>query len=355
MRTTTTLLLLSLLAAACGGRVDEATPWQEGTAPPARPAPAEDRPAPPRAPSETMAEGVGTPSALALSSEAAYFVTRSAKIGGELVETGALFVAFKAGGGAHLLAADKRGATYDAVAVSSGQVVVGASDGRVLRLPARGGAVTEIAAAATAIVAVAASGDDVYYATVGGEIGHVGADGAATTLATIADGARALAATEDGVLVAGGGASAEITRVGRDGTTRPLARAGGDACGLVRAADKAVWTAVPAEATARGAARSIPLGGGDVSTVAEGDFAACALAADTESVFFVTSAPSDAKLVRSAAAGAPGLALMRAPIAGGAPTRVDAAAAPLSRHGALAVDARHVYWLDREGLRRTAK
>lgn len=351
-----TFACAAALLLACGGRVDDPAPTDVGVAaPPRAPAPAAPSQSSPTRGVETVAGDVGAPTAIALSGEAAYFVTRTTTLGGELVRAGAVFVAYKAGGDPLMLAIDKQGATYEALALTSEHVFYGASDGRVLRVPARGGDVTEVASVGSPIVALSALGKDVYYAAESGEVGRLADEGGALPLATLDGPARALAATDDAVLVAGGGAPSEILRVARDGAEpAPLAPAGGSACGLIRAGDRAFWTAGPADPGTRGAARSVALAGGAVATVAEGDFTACALAADGKDLYFVTAAPQAALPVRASGA-TPGVSLMRAPIAGGPASPIESVAAPLPHHGALAADASHVYWLDATGVRRVRK
>jgi hypothetical protein len=350
-----TFACAAALLLACGGRVDDPAPTDEGVAaPPRSAAPAAPSQAPARG-VETVAGDVGAPTAIALSGEAAYFVTRTTALAGELIRSGAVFVAYKAGGEPLMLAIDKQGATYEAIALTPEHVFYGASDGRVLRIAARGGDVTEVASVGSPIVALSALGTDVYYAAESGEIGRVAEEGGALPLATLDGPARALAATDDGVLVAAGGAPSEILRVARDGAEpAALAAAGGSACGLIRAGDRAFWTAGPADPGTHGAARSVALAGGAVATVAEGDFTACALAADGKDLYFVTAAPQTALPVRASGATA-GVSLMRAPIAGGPASPIESVAAPLPHHGALAADAAHVYWLDATGVRRVRK
>jgi hypothetical protein len=95
--------------------------------------------------------------------------------------------------------------------------------------------------------------------------------------------------------------------------------------------------------SAASAVHRLALAGGPPTTVTAGSFAACAIAADKDDLFFATSE------------GAGGRGLMRAPAAGGESTPVAAAKRALATPGAVALDATHVYFLDATSVLRTAK
>jgi hypothetical protein len=101
----------------------------------------------------------------------------------------------------------------------------------------------------------------------------------------------------------------------------------------------------------------LSLDGGEVTTVASGAFSACAIAADSQSLYFATTVPNALPVKSGDTAGAPtsGLGLMRAPIAGGEPVAIAEAARALAQPGAVAVDQTHVYWLTQSAVLRLRK
>jgi hypothetical protein len=101
---------------------------------------------------------------------------------------------------------------------------------------------------------------------------------------------------------------------------------------MVRDARRLFWTA-------SGDVQSLPLDGGPAATVATGPFAACAIAADADDLFFASG----------------GVGLMRAPIGGGEPVRVVDSKAAVTTPGAVAVDATHLYWLEGAAVLRLNK
>ncbi len=351
--------LLAVLAA-CGGSVESAGS-NDLVALPERPnAPGEYRPSSPAAPEE-VAGGLGSPSALAMAGDRLLVTTRTATIRGERVSAGALYVADKRVGPALLLAVDRQGASFDVLTSDGESAFVGTSDGRVLRMPVSGGVEETLATLEAPAVALVARDGYVYFASKSGALGRVAKSGGTMEpIATITGNVRALEADGEAVYVAIGAAeetAAGILRVARDGTVRTLA-SGGEPCAMIREGRSLYWTTLGTDAAAKGEVLSLSLDGGNLKTVAAGGFRACALAADTDSLYFATHA-SNALPVRGGATGShtgAGVGLMRASLAqGGEPVAVAQAARALSQPGAVAVDHTHVYWLTETAVLRLRK
>jgi hypothetical protein len=355
-------ILLAALLAACGGRTDNPTAeGGTGAAVPAR-APA-DAPAQAPAPSapESMASDVGAPSAMVLDGDLVVFTTRTSRIGTELVAAGGLFVVDKRVPPALMIDVDRRGATFDALVTDGTSAFVATSDGRIVRVPLAGGDEATVASLDAPAVAMAASGDYVYFARDSGAVSRVAKTGGTPEdLAQVGGSVRGLVADDASVYVAlapasGDGAIVRISLATK--ATTPLATAPGQPCAVVRDATRLFWTSAQADATAAaGAVLRVSTDGADRATVAQGSFAACALAADTSSLYFATTTPSamGAMAVRSNGSAA-GLGLMRAPIAGGDPVAVPEATGALAQPGAVAVDATHLYWLTGSAVMRLRK
>ena len=129
------VLVLSFVA--CGGRAESTGPSQDvGTTLPER-GTEEVAVQAPKTP-EQIAD-VGVPSALALQGDFAVFTTRKTRVGGELVDVGALFVVDKRVPPALMIALDKRGATFDALTTDMGNAYVSTSDGRIVSVSLAGG------------------------------------------------------------------------------------------------------------------------------------------------------------------------------------------------------------------------
>jgi hypothetical protein len=344
--------LLAVLAA-CGGSVD---PGSTGD------------PAPPLAPSgeqgiyrptasggpDAIAQGVGVPSALALTPERVIFTTRSTVLGGVSAAAGAVFVADKRVGPPLMLTVDRQGASFDGLVVDGDTVFVATGDARLLAVPVMGGAPAAVATLAAAAVALAVSGDHVYYATKTGAVARVAKKGGAVEpLATITGTVRGLEADRDAVYVATGAGEetgAGILRVTLDGKVEPLAL-GSEPCAMVKDGRSLYWTS----AGAKGEVRRVSLDGGNASTVIQGSFTACGIAADATSVYFATSLP-DALPVRAGGTSTTStLGLMRAPLAGGEPVAIARGSRALTQSGAVAVDATHIYWLTDTAVLRLRK
>lgn len=342
-------LLLSLFVAACGGRVDGET---DTTSAPNEPAPAaNDIPSPSeQAGPERMAEGVGTPSALVLAGDRVVFTTRATVLGGQTLDVGGLFIVDKKTGRPLMLLVDRRGASYDALALTGSDAVVAASDGRIVRMPVSGGEETLVATLEARPVALATSGDRVFVATETGAVGRVAADGTFETLASLDDAARGIVADDKAIYVATENASGgAITRVPLDGSSSSVLAPAAGVRALIRDDKHLFWTA--AAPNGDGSVMRASLADGKVETIASGAFFACALALDDSALYFATATPSGER-VRSSAVG---VGLMRAPISGGNPVPVPYATRPLTLPNTVAVDAAHVYWLTESAVLRLKK
>jgi hypothetical protein len=352
--------LLAFLAA-CGGGVDTTGTTDPGPAPQR---PAEQgiyRPVKPGGP-DRVAEGLGSPSAIAMTNEQVIFTTRATILAGERVEAGALYVADKRVGPALLISLDRQGASFDALAADAASAFIATSDARLVSVPLLGGAAKTLATLDAAAVALAASGDYVYFATKAGTLARVAKKGGdAEPLATITGAIRGLQADEAAAYVAVGAGeetAAGILRVALDGTTTVLA-AGAEPCAMIRDGRSLYWTSTGAgtDTSASGEVLRLSLDGGKVATVASGAFNACAIAADRDSLFFATTLPGALPVKEGGAGAAPsgGLGLMRAPIAGGKPVAIAQASRALTQPGAVAVDSTHVYWLTETAVLRLRK
>ena len=354
--------LLAFLVA-CGGGVDT-TSTSDPVAPPERPA-AQGTYVPPAATGpERVADGLGAPSAMAMTADAVLFTTRTTALGGELVEAGGLFVANKRIATPLMLALDHQGASYEALVTDGTTAFVATSDARVLAVPVVGGTPRVVAALAEPPVALTVNGDYVYFATDAGALARVAKRGGAIEpLATVAGAVRGLQADEAAVYVATGAGketAAGIVRVALDGTVSTLASSA-QPCAMIRDGRSLYWTNVAVATTAdtpgKGEILRLALDHeGPAATVASGSFSACAIAADQDSLYFATTVPS-ALPVKSGgrATSSSGLGLMRAPIAGGEPVAVAQASRALAQPGAVAVDATHVYWLTETAVLRLHK
>jgi hypothetical protein len=316
-----------------------------------------------------VADGIGTPSAIAMTADRVVFTTHDTMVGGERVAAGALFVADKRVGPALLLGIDHQGASFDALTTDGTTAFVATSDARLLGAPVAGGATTTLAALTAPAVALATSGKHVYFATNAGALARVAKSGGSPEpLGTIAGSIRGLEADDVAVYVATGAASgaagpaAGIVRVPLDGSATTMLASGNEPCAMIRNGRSLFWTSLApmTDATTKldkGEVLRLSLDGGPVATVASGAFAACAIAADQDSLYFATTVPSalPTRSGGSSAAPSSGLGLMRAPIAGGEPVAIAEASKALAQPGAVAVDASHVYWLTESAVLRLAK
>ena len=357
---------LLVILAGCGGHVEPA-PGQ-GDSLPLPPRDEEQGiyvPAQPGGP-ERIADGLGAPTALAMTEDRVAFTTHDTTISGQHVAAGALFVADKRVGPALMISIDRQGASFDALATDGTTAFVATSDARLLSVPVAGGATKTVAALDAAAVALTVSGNYVYFATSSGALARVSKKGGATEpLATITGAIRGVDADDVAVYVATGTAEetpAGIIRVPLDGSAVTVLTSGKEPCAMIRDGRRLFWTSLapvmadPAK-TGKGEVLRLSLDGGEVATVASGAFTACAIAADTESLYFATTVTNALPVKAGGAEGTAsgGLGLMRAPIAGGDPVAISGATNALPQPGAVAVDASHVYWLTRTSVLRLRK
>ncbi len=351
---------LLVVLAACGGRADEPSGTDPGTGPSRESEQGIYRPVSPAGP-EHVADGLGAPSALAMTDDRVVFTTRSTTLAGERVEAGALYVADKRVGPALLIAVDRQGASFDALATDATTAFVATSDARLLAVPVAGGAAKTVASLDAPAVALATTDDYLYFATNAGALGRVAKKGGvAEPLATITGAIRGLEADEVAVYVATGPSeetAAGIVRVALDGAVTVLT-SGAEPCAMIRDGRSLYWTSLAKPsptALAKGEVRRLALDGGNVATVASGSFTACAIAADKDSLYFATTNPLPAAAGGTRIAPASGLGLMRAPISGGEPVAVAQASRALTQPGAVAVDGSHIYWLTETAVLRLRK
>lgn len=133
-----------------------------------------------------------------------YVTTKASMMGGVLTTNGALYMLPKAGGEALLLAADHRGASYTDLALdANGDIVIGTSDGRIMRVPMFGGAETELMNGAPEIVSIATDATHVYFAHAKGSVLSIDYAGhAPALLATPGNSIRAMTVAGDSLYVA---------------------------------------------------------------------------------------------------------------------------------------------------------
>ena len=360
---------LLVILSACGGGVDT-TPVASDPLPPASQKDGDQglyQPTKAAAP-DYVAEGVGTPSAIAMTEDRVVFTTHDTVVAGERVAAGGLFVADKRVGPALLLTVDHEGASFDALTTDGTTAFVATSDARLLGAPVVGGTTTTLATLDAPAVALTTSGKYVYFATSTGGLARVAKTGGTSEpLATITGAIRGLEADDVAVYVATGAAeetAAGIVRVAIDGGKLTVLSSGNEPCAMIRNGRSLFWTSLAASAVTgtapkldKGAVLRLSLDGGAVATVASGAFAACAIAADQDSLYFATTVPNALPVKSGGSNGAPstGLGLMRAPIAGGEPVAIAQASKALAQRGAVAVDASHVYWLTESAVLRLGK
>lgn len=355
--------LLAFLAA-CGGSVDTTTTSDPATLP-QRPAEQGTYVPPAASGPEHVADGLGAPSAIAMTSDSVLFTTRSTMLGGELVAAGGLFAASKQAGAPQMLAVDHQGATYEALVTDGTTAFIATSDARILGVAAVGGVPKVLATLQANAVAITTNGDYVYVATDAGALARVSKTGGPVeTLATITGAVRGLQADDAAVYVATGAGeetAAGIVRVALDGKVTTLASSA-EPCAMIRDGRSLYWTNVAAATTsAQGKGEILRLaldGAAAAATVASGSFSACAIAADHDSLYFATTLPNALPVKANGGSGSKamsGLGLMRAPIAGGEPVAIAQASRALAQPGAVAVDATHLYWLTETAVLRLHK
>ena len=352
------LLGLAAVIAACGGSTDPTMPATivsrtspggagdpgaptVGTAPLPTPGP------------DHVADNVGAPAAITMTKDMVVFITRKTTIDDKLVDAGALFVADKKVGRAMMTGLDRQGATYEALATDGATAFVATSDARIVAVSVMGGDARLVGTLPAPATAMTVSANHVYFATSLGDIGRVlKTGGEPEALGAVETSVRGLEVDEQGVYVATADPTRSgITRIALDAehTTKVLTDKS-EPCAMIRDGKRLFWTT-----NDKGAVLRLSLEGtSDVTTVASGSFSACAIAADDKDLWFATTVPGllPAKVAGGSEAG---LGLMRAPIAGGAPISVTAAARALPQPGAVAVDATHVYWLTSTSVLRLRK
>lgn len=352
--------VLFAAVAACGGGIDptgsnDSAPLPERTSSPSSP-----RPTSPASP-ERVADGFGEPSALALAGESVLVTSRSATLGRERVEAGALYVVDKRGGTPLLLSIDRQGASFDALASDGETAYVATSDSRILRVPVLGGETSTLAVLDAPAAHITTGGSYVYIASESGALARIAKNGGALEpIGTVKGSVRGLEVDGDAVYVAlgaGGEAAAGIVRVAMGGTIKPLT-SGREPCAMTRAGRSLYWTSVEEQANASAVATSevlrVSLDGGTPAAVTKGTFRACALAVDSNSLYFATSAANGLP-VRGDGTHT-NVGLMRAPLTGGGePVVLTEGVKALTRPGAVAVDATHLYWLTETAVLRLRK
>jgi hypothetical protein len=238
---------LLVVLAACGGQVDTTTASSD----PVVPAPNGEQgiyqPSQAGGP-DHVADGIGAPSAIAMTDSSVLFTTHSTMLGGESVAAGALFVADKRVGPALMIGLDHQGASFDALATDGTDAFVATNDARLLSTPIAGGATTTVATLGDPAVALTTSGNYVYFATDAGTLARVAKTGGEVeTLATIHGAIRGLEADDVAVYVATGEAEdtpAGIVRVAIDGGDVRVLTSSGEPCAMVRDDRRLFWTSL---------------------------------------------------------------------------------------------------------------
>ena len=328
------------LLVACGGLVDQGNGSTGDVGAPDRggnlsPQPATETAATP----DVVAADVGTPSAIAMTEERVYFTTRTTSQNGVMNDAGALFAVFKRPGSkALVLSTDQKSAHYEALAVDGTHAYVATSDARLFRIPLEGGVEDDIADLSAPAVSITVDSTHVVFATSAGVVERVLKDGtgAIEAVATVAGRPRAVSVDDDGAIYVATsvteGEGGSIVKISGAGEPSVLTTSASSPCAMVRDGDRLYFSA------ASGVHR-VSLTGGPLATVTAGTFAACAIAADKDDLFFATGS----------------VGLMRAPATGGESRPVAAAKRTLVTPGAVAVDASHVYWLDATSVLRVTR
>jgi hypothetical protein len=266
-----------------------------------------------------------------------FITTKATVMGGVLTRNGGLFIVPKVGGDALALAEDHRGAAYTDLAFDDGTILVGTSDGRIIRVPQFGGASTEVFNGAPEIVSLAADANHIYFAHAKGEVLAIDKSGAnPTILASPGGSIRAMTLTGDQLYVAyDDGASGALMRVSTTtGTSTTIAKTSGALSGL------SVSTDVAYMSSTEGSVFAAKLESGAVSSIAHAQPSPCGVSADSTSVYWIASQ---------------GANLWRANAAGDAAEPIAAVANTVSSAHALAVDDQAIYVLAQTQVVRVAK
>jgi hypothetical protein len=246
----------------------------------------------------TVGAGFTEATAMAALGPALFLTTKATVEGGVPTRNGGLFMVPKSGGDALLLAEDHRGAAYTDLAFDDGTILVGTSDGRVIRVPQFGGASTEIVSGSPPIVALAADANHVFFAHAKGAVLSVDKNGSNPTVVASPGGSvRAVTLAGDQLYVAyddgASGALLRVTTTTLESTT--VAKTTGALSGLSVGADFAYMS------NTEGSVFAAKLQGGAVSSIAHEQPSPCGVAADATSVYWI--ATEGANLWRANAAG----------------------------------------------------
>jgi hypothetical protein len=155
-------------------------------------------------PQQVIGQGFSQPTAIMAVGPNLYVTTKGTMMGGVLTQNGGLFMLPKTGGQPLLLAADHRGASYTDLALdANGDIVVGTSDGRLMRVSMFGGPETEIMSGAPEVLSVATDASHIYFAHAKGSVLSVDYQGKnATLLASPGESIRAMTLAGDSLYVA---------------------------------------------------------------------------------------------------------------------------------------------------------
>ncbi len=237
-------------------------------------------------PSQVVGRGFTQATAIMAVGPNLYVTTKATTMGGVLTQNGGLYMVPKAGGEALLLAADHRGASYTDLALdANGDVVIGTSDGRIMRVPMFGGAETEIMSGAPEIVSIATDATHVYFAHAKGSVLAVDYAGhAPALLATPGSSVRAMTVAGDSLYVAyEAGKTGGLLRIHTaDQRTETVAHTGFGLSGL------SVMNDVAYLSNHAGDVLSTKVTGGATSHIATQQPSPCGVLADSSNVFWLS-------------------------------------------------------------------
>lgn len=312
-----TLTLLFPVLLACGGNVQEPS---GGEMPGGGLAPLSAKP-------EWLANA-SSPVALAAADGRVYVTTRTSAIQGEASANGSLLMLREPGVSPLMLAQDRFGAAFEAIAADTKAVHWSTSDGRILAIDTLGGEPRTLAQESGTIAALAIDAEHVYYTVTVDAASHVKRmtrDGSQVeSLAEGLSGARGIAVAGRSVYVTLAGSTATGGSVLRiDAATKQaetVAQGLMDPCGVATAQGprSVVWT--ERSESEQGGLRG-----------------SCALVTDGLAAFVGSDrAVRKASLMTGAASD-------------------WSAQAPTGTLGSLAIDARYVYWISGSTIVRSAK
>jgi DNA-binding beta-propeller fold protein YncE len=325
------LQVLSIFALACGGTTrDGSTQGGNENATSLQPESAKPE----------LVTSVWSPAKLAAAAGRVYVTTKESLILGEHSDSGSLFLLGQPGSEPMLLASDKFGSAFGALAADAEDVVWATADGRVLSIPARGGVVKTLSENEGIIPSIALSDTHVYFASENNNksiLKRVVRSGGVSEvhLAGLAR-VRGIAVSGNALYLADQGSGAndgKIYRVERvSGIASVIAEGQSEPCGvaLANGSRDVIWTNGGESAQA---AKSLA----GFSAIAGS--ASCALTSDGELAFFGLRT-GDAVLKASIRTGSSSLWTQGANASG---------------LGAMAVSSEHVYWLSGESILRARK